>query len=184
MGNEYTILPFKGTYYQLKKDCDISINKLIYPVPDLNYPFLGIHSITAIDGSVFFGPSSIVALGRENYMATNGIDPIELFSIGYHIYNQYIYSSQFRRFAHKELSQITRNKFTNSVKSLVPRINSKCLVKSKKVGIRAQLYNKVNNKLETDFIIKSNDNSVHILNAISPAFTSAFSMAKLILRDY
>jgi len=184
VGNEYTILPFKGTYYQLKKDCDISINKLIYPVPDLNYPFLGIHSITAIDGSVFFGPSSIVALGRENYMATNGIDPIELFSIGYHIYNQYIYSSQFRRFAHKELSQITRNKFTNSVKSLVPRINSKCLVKSKKVGIRAQLYNKVNNKLETDFIIKSNDNSVHILNAISPAFTSAFSMAKLILRDY
>ena len=181
VGKEYTILPFRGSYYQLNERCGISIKKLIYPVPDLNYPFLGIHSVTTIDGSTFFGPSSIPALGRENYSMIKGIDPVELFSIGYHLYNQYISSDQFRKFTHEELSKFTKNKFAASVKSIVPRLNPDCLVKSQKVGIRAQLYNKKCKKLEMDFVIKSINNTVHVLNAISPAFTSAFSMAKIIV---
>lgn len=180
-GEDYTILPFKGLYYQLVEDCGVSIKKLIYPVPNLDYPFLGIHSVTMIDGSVLFGPSSIPALGRENYSMIKGINPIDLFSIGYHLYGKYISDGEFRKFTHEEMSKFTKNQFVSSAKSIVPKLHSKCLYKSKKVGIRAQLYNTVNKKLEMDFIIERVGNTVHVLNAISPAFTSAFSMAKIIV---
>jgi L-2-hydroxyglutarate oxidase LhgO len=165
----------------LTDDCGISIKKLIYPVPNLDYPFLGIHSVTTIDGSVLFGPSSIPAFGRENYSMIKGINPIDLFSIGYHLYGKYISDGEFRKFTHEEMSKFTKNQFVSSAKSIVPKLHSKCLYKSKKVGIRAQLYNTVNKKLEMDFIIERVGNTVHVLNAISPAFTSAFSMAKIIV---
>ena len=180
-GREYTILPFKGLYYKLNNNCGMSIKKLIYPVPEIDYPFLGIHSVTTIDGSVLFGPSAIPALGRENYSMFNGVSPVDLFSIGYHLFRQYISDNGFRKFTHEEISKFSKDNFISSAKSIVPRLDSKCLYKSKKIGIRAQLYNKNKNKLEMDFVIKRVGNTVHVLNAVSPAFTSAFSMAKIIV---
>ena len=180
-GKEFTIIPFKGSYYQLKKNCGISMQKLIYPVPNSDYPFLGIHSVTTINGNILFGPNSIPAFGRENYKMLESISPIELISIGYHLLNQYISSDQFRDFSHSELLKIFKKNFISSVNSIVPRVRQKHLVKAEKVGIRAQLYNTKHKKLEMDFIIKKIDNTVHVLNSVSPAFTSAFSMAEEIV---
>ena len=66
---------------------------------------------------------------------------------------------------------------------MIPKLKLTDLVKSKKVGIRAQLYNKDKHEFEMDFIVEKKDNTIHVLNAVSPAFTSAFSFAKYILRS-
>jgi len=182
-GKEYVILPFKGSYYKLLDNCNISIKKLIYPVPNLDYPFLGIHSVTTIDGNTLLGPSSIPVFGRENYTGIKGINPFDLFSIVYHLYGKYTYDSEFRNFTHEEISKLSKKRFISSAKAIIPKLNSKCLRKSDKVGIRAQLYNTVDKQMEMDFVIERVDNTIHVLNAVSPAFTSAFSMAKLITKD-
>ena len=89
----------------------------------------------------------------------------------------------FRSFAHRELQQFSKNSFYKEAKKMIPKLKLTDLVKSKKVGIRAQLYNKDKHEFEMDFIVEKKDNTIHVLNAVSPAFTSAFSFAKYILRS-
>ena len=182
VGEQYTLLPFKGLYYGLNKSSNIQINGLIYPVPDLNVPFLGIHSVKLVDGDTYFGPTAIPAFGRENYHGFSGINMNDATSISYHLLRQYISNKKgFRRFTHQEASRFLKSKFLENMRKIIPRLSSHNLDRSSKVGIRAQLLDKKKNELVMDFLIERKGNTTHVLNAVSPAFTSAFAFAKYIL---
>jgi len=182
VGKKYTLLPFKGFYYGLHKSSNIRINGLIYPVPDLNVPFLGVHSVKLADGSMYFGPTAIPAFGRENYKGFKGVNIKDATSISYHLVKQYVDNKQgFRSYAHQEMHKIFKSEFLKSMQSLIPRLSYDDLVASQKVGIRAQLLDTEKDELVMDFLVERVDNTTHVLNAVSPAFTSAFSFAKYIL---
>ena len=86
-----------------------------------------------------------------------------------------------REYANQQAFLLNKGQITKEVKALVPSIKSEYVEKSKKVGIRAQLYNGNKRKLEDDFICLKGENSLHVLNAISPAFTASFALADEII---
>ena len=183
-GLRYVILPFKGLYYRLVPESRLRINGLIYPVPDLQVPFLGVHFTRAIDGHVDVGPTAWPALGRENYDGLRGVSALEGVSIGWRILQQYVLNNHgFRRFAHREALRFMKGRFAEAARSLVPRLRSIELAKSDKVGIRAQLLNRRTHELVMDFVVEHARRSTHILNAVSPAFTSSLPFARLVLDE-
>jgi L-2-hydroxyglutarate oxidase LhgO len=184
IGKKYTLLPFKGIYYKLCKGSGLHINSLIYPVPDLNVPFLGVHSVKSIDDEIYFGPTAVPAFGREHYQGLKGIELQDGLSISYHLLQQYVRNRQgFRQFAHEEAGRFMKKKFTEAAQVLVPNLRQEHLVTSNKIGIRAQLLDREKHELVMDFLIERKDNTVHVLNAVSPAFTSAFEFAKHVVSE-
>jgi len=181
-GGRYGMLPFKGLYYRLVPDSGLRVNGLIYPVPDLRVPFLGIHFTREVDGSVAVGPTAVPALGRENYHGARGIRPGEAAGILLQVAAQYARNDQgFRRFAHMEALRFLKSRFVAAARALVPRLGPEHLARSSKVGIRAQLVDRTTHRLVMDFVVEPGERSTHILNAVSPAFTSAFPFARLVL---
>lgn len=183
VGRRYCMLPFKGIYYRLMEDSGIVLNRLVYPVPDIKVPFLGVHSVRNLSGETYFGPTAVPAFGRENYQGLAGIDPAEAMRISYHLITQYLINKQgFKAFAHAEAGRFIKRNFVEAARALVPRLRPRHLRISNKVGIRAQLVDRENHELVMDFLIERKDNSVHVLNAVSPGFTSAFELAKMIVQ--
>jgi len=184
LAKNYALLPFKGIYYKLKKDRDFMVNNNIYPVPDLNYPFLGVHLTRLINDDVFVGPTAIPVFGPENYSKLKGIDLRFLKDIIF-IHSQMLIKNKnnFRSLFKKEFQMYFKKNFVETARSLVPAINEKDLVSSNKVGIRPQIVNSENFSLEMDFIIEKTDSSTHILNSISPAFTTSLGFAEYVVSD-
>lgn len=182
--NQYAVIPFKGFYYKLDKRFNAKINKLIYPVPDMNVPFLGVHFTKSISGDIYVGPSAVPALSKEQYQGLTGFHIRECASVLYHVLNQYkINQNGFRNYAHNEIGRIFKSKFTQAAQVLIPAVQKEDLIKSSKVGIRAQLVNTKTNQLVMDFLIEQTDNETHIMNAVSPAFTSSFSCADFVVKQ-
>lgn len=182
--NDYEMLPFKGNYYKLSKACELKFNGLIYPVPDLNVPFLGIHSVKDIQGNIYFGPSAVPAFGRLNYQGLNGFSFSESFKSLSIISRQYLKNIQgFRAYAHNEALQFFKSEFIKAAQVLAPNLRTYDLEKCDKVGIRTQLFNKKEQRLEMDFIIKSTENTMHVLNTVSPGFTSSFAVADYLIKN-
>ncbi|MBF0379602.1 MAG: L-2-hydroxyglutarate oxidase [Magnetococcales bacterium] len=178
VGEEYRMLPFRGSYYKLAPDSGITVNGLIYPVPDLRMPFLGIHFTRGIDGSVYVGPSAIPAMGREHYQGLKGMEYRESFRLLADLTRLYIDNGQgVRHHVGREITQLFKKGFATAAASMIPKLRPQHLIASSKVGIRPQLYNRKTNSLEMDFKVLTGTRSLHILNSISPAFTSAFSFA-------
>ncbi len=181
---DYTSLPFKGLYFKLSEASNIKFNGLIYPVPDLNVPFLGVHSVKTIDGSQYLGPTAMPAFGREHYQGMKGVNLADASQIAYHLVRQYISNNQgFRRFSHEEAFRFLKKNFTKAVQALVPDIKEEHLLTSNKVGIRAQLLNTRTRQLEMDFFVERKDNTIHVLNAVSPAFTSSLKFSQLLVNN-
>jgi len=166
----------------LKDNSNIVINHLIYPVPDLNVPFLGIHTLNTIQEETYFGPSAMPVLGREQYKYLDSINSNEAINIVRNLGMLYMKDIDgFRKYANNEVKNFGKNGFIKSVRKLIPSLTNHDIEKSEKVGIRAQLINNKSLKFEMDFLIEKQDNVVHVLNAVSPAFTCSFSLAKSIL---
>lgn len=182
VGERYTLMPFKGLYYKLSPHSQVSCQRLLYPVPDLNVPFLGVHYTRKINGDIYLGPTAIPALGREHYSGLKGIDMVESCKILYRLAQQYALNKQgFREFSHSEAIRFLKPKFVEAAQKLTPGLKSEDLLVSDKVGIRAQLLDKHKHELVMDFVVENAENSTHILNAISPAFTSSMSFAEYII---
>lgn len=185
VGHNYTLLPFKGLYWRLREDSGIKINHLIYPVPDLRVPFLGVHTTTSVDSKVYLGPTAVPAFGRENYHGLDDVSFAELCKIVYLITGQFINGRDgFRRLAWQEGTRYFKGQFVEAAKALLPRLKSEHLVRCDKVGIRAQMFDKTQKSLVMDFLVERGPNSTHILNAISPAWTSAFAFARFVLDEF
>lgn len=179
VGRRYTLLPFKGIYWKLDPASGIELRHLIYPVPDLRVPFLGIHTTTAIDGTVYLGPTAIPAFGRENYRGWTGITGSELLRILSNLGRQYFSDRNgFRHLAWQEGRRYVKSHFAQAAQQLLPRVRPEHLLPCTKVGIRAQMLDKDTGELVTDFLVVGGPASTHVLNAISPAFTSAFPFAR------
>jgi L-2-hydroxyglutarate oxidase LhgO len=185
VGSRYTLLPFKGIYWKLKPESGIKINHLVYPVPDLRVPFLGVHTTTTTDGSTYLGPTAVPAFGRENYYGMQDVTPFGALGICSLLAQQVISGRDgFRRLAWQEGRRYFKPWFTDAARLLIPRLRSEHLSSSDKVGIRAQMLDKESHKLVSDFVIDQGLYSTHILNAISPAFTSAFPFARFVLDNF
>jgi (S)-2-hydroxyglutarate dehydrogenase len=169
------IVPFRGEYYQLVTEKRHLVKNLIYPVPNPNFPFLGVHFTRMIDGTVDVGPNAILSLKREGYKKTsfNFQDAAEVLS----------YSGFWKlaRLYRKEgMEEIIRSfhkkKFLQEVQKLMPSITEKDLIPGP-TGVRAQAL-RFDGSLVDDFYIVNGKRSIHICNAPSPAATASIEIGK------
>lgn len=185
VGLDYTLVPFKGLYYKLRVERSHLVNANIYPVPDIALPFLGVHLTRVINGDVYVGPTAIPALGRENYGVLKGMRVSETPAIGWQLARLYGRNADnFRTLVHAELKKYRKRHFLTAAKKLMPILEWDDLVPTNKVGIRPQLVNTRTRRLEMDYVIERTDHSTHVLNSISPAFTSAFAFTEVLLEKF
>ena len=184
VGDNYTLLPFKGLYWQLKANCPIQPRTNLYPVPDLNVPFLGVHFTPSADMSpvVSIGPTATLALGRENYRGFKSIEPgMVAKNIGI-LTRQYLTNlGGFRRYVREQAFLSLPPLLIRAAQELIPAVKPEHIELSQKVGIRSQVFNHQTERLEDDFLCLQGPSSTHVLNAISPAFTASFALADLII---
>ena len=177
-----TLLPFKGLYWKLDPKAPFRFETNLYPVPDLNVPFLGVHVTPSPDGTINLGPTAIPAWGRENYRGLEGIEPLMATQFLGDLATQWWRNTGgFRRYAREQALHGLKPMFVKAAQALVPGLRSEHLIQSDKVGIRAQLYDRKSGTLIQDFKLEHGASSTHVLNAISPAFTASFELADLIL---
>jgi L-2-hydroxyglutarate oxidase LhgO len=182
IGEEYRTVPFKGIYFNLRSEKNHLVRGHIYPVPDLCYPFLGVHLSRGIGGEVFVGPTAIPALGCEHYGIFQGLRLMEAARVVWHLSRMYLKNhDHFTNFVHAEIAKYRKQHFLKAVRCLIPMLSGDDLIPSKKVGIRPQLIDIRHGRFEMDYVVKESEHSIHVLNAISPAFTSAFAFADLLL---
>lgn len=168
------IFPFKGEYFELNKESSDRVNGLIYPTPDPEMPFLGVHLTKMIAGSVHAGPSAILALSREGYKR-NSVDvrnAIEMLSYS----GFYGFLAKNGRFALKEFYRsLSKREFARDLAQLVPGLSTKDLVMAES-GVRAQAV-RPDGTLVDDFVFERTPRQLHILNAPSPAASSSMAIA-------
>lgn len=182
LAQDYALIPFKGIYWKLSQNANHLVRSNIYPVPDVSLPFLGVHLTRVISGDVYVGPTAIPALGRENYGKLQGAHVGEALSIGRRLALMYLENrNHFRLLAHTEIAKYNKQCFLAAARELLPSLTADDLVPTAKSGIRPQLINVRSRKLEMDYIIERTEDSLHVLNAISPAFTSSFAFAEMIV---
>ena len=183
VGKEYYFIPFKGIYHKLAANKSHLVNGNIYPVPNLGNPFLGVHFTKNIHGDVYVGPTAIPAFGRENYGLLQGIDR-EMPKILMSEIMLYFTNAEFRKVAWEEPKKYLPSYFFGDAKKLVKELERDWMVRAPKVGIRPQLISLKDKKLLMDFLIVKEKHSLHVLNAISPAFTSSMAFAQYLIREY
>ncbi|PKN06848.1 MAG: L-2-hydroxyglutarate oxidase [Deltaproteobacteria bacterium HGW-Deltaproteobacteria-8] len=183
LGKDYQLIPFKGIYKKLKADKAHMIRGSIYPVPNIKNPFLGVHFTRGVHGDVYLGPTAIPALGRENYGIFSGIDA-EAPSILLRDALLFLRNKKFREVALEEPRKYSFKYFFNDARKLVKELNLGDIENSPKAGIRPQLVDVRKNELVMDFVIEGTDTSVHVLNAISPAFTSSLFFSGMLLDKF
>jgi len=181
---KYTIVPFKGIYLKYtKKDRPVRTN--IYPVPNLKNPFLGVHFTVTVDGIIKIGPTSIPAFWRENYKGMSHFRGKELFNIlGWESRLFMTNAFGFRSLAFDEIRKYNRAYFVRLATELVHQIDASGFTEWSKPGIRAQLLNKKTLELVMDFVVEGDDRTIHVLNAVSPAFTGSFPFARWVVENY
>ena len=179
------IIPFRGEYYKLKSDKEHLVKNLIYPVPDPNFPFLGVHFTRMIDGGVEAGPNAVLAFKREGYSHSDISlrDVSEMITyIGFWRMVLKYYKMGFGEF----YRSASKSAFINALKKLVPDIELDSIEKGG-AGVRAQAL-EASGKLVDDFRIVEAERMIHVLNAPSPAATASISIgnyiAELIKRRY
>lgn len=184
MGRNYQILPFKGLYLKYTKNMtDVLTN--IYPVPNLNNPFLGVHFTKTITGDIKIGPTAIPAFWRENYTIDANFKLNEFKEI-MALESQLFFknSFHFRKLTFEEIRKYRKRYFIKLASKLVKNIDPDGFTEFTPPGIRAQLVDLRNNSLVQDFVVEEDRHSLHILNAVSPAFTCAFSFAQFLKNKY
>jgi L-2-hydroxyglutarate oxidase len=176
---EGRIIPFRGEYFTLKPEATRLVKDLIYPVPQLEFPFLGVHFTRMVGGGVECGPNAVLAFAREGYHRTD-IDLKELLSI----FKFSGFRSLAKRYWKVGLGEmwrsISKSAFTRALQRLVPDIREEHLVPAD-AGIRAQAI-LPNGSLVDDFMIVNSERTMHVLNAPSPAATSCLSIGAEIVR--
>ena len=171
------IIPFRGEYYKLRKEREYLVKTLIYPVPDPNFPFLGVHFTTMVGGGVECGPNAVLAFKREGYKKSD----IDLGELG-----ETLAWPGFRKVVAKYwrtgLGEIHRSyskaAFTKALQKLMPEIREEDLIEGG-AGVRAQACDRTGGLLD-DFLILEDKQVINVCNAPSPAATSSLSIGKTV----
>ena len=176
----YRVLPFKGIYLYSDEPL-FSFRTHIYPVPDLKNPFLGVHFTVSVDGRVKVGPTAIPAFWREQYGRFEGFKMNEFVDIFLRQAGLFFFSQfDFKKLAFEEISKYSKSYLVQLAGLLAHNVKVENFTKFGKPGIRAQLLNTKEKKLEMDFILEGDKKSMHILNAVSPGFTSSLPFAEFV----
>ncbi len=181
---DYVIVPFKGIYLEYSGK-DKPIKRNIYPVPNIKNPFLGVHYTIKVDGTIKIGPTAIPAFWRENYKGFEKFNIKELLEIIKWEAMLFITNSfGFRNLALEEVKKYRKSYLIDEAGKLVKKIDKSKFTKWGIPGIRAQLLNVKIKKLVQDFVVEGDKDSVHILNAVSPAFTASFPFTKWVVENF
>ena len=182
-GEHYRLIPFKGIYRKLRPGATYPVNGSIYPVPDIRNPFLGVHFTRSVHGDVYLGPTAIPALGRANYGLVRGAGG-EAFAILASDAALFLKNPKFRTVALTEPRKYLPAFFHRDAAKLVKSYDRSLFVAAAKVGIRPQLVDWRTKELVMDFLVLAKDASVHVMNPISPAFTSSMELARAIVAEH
>jgi len=177
---EARIIPFRGEYYELRPDRRDLVRGLIYPVPDPQFPFLGVHFTRMIDGSVHAGPNAVLATAREGY-GWGRIRPGDLADEATWPGLWRLARRHWRYGLTEVRRSLSKRRFTESLARLVPDVTEDDLVRGG-AGVRAQAIAR-DGSLVDDFLIVRGPRQVHVLNAPSPAATSSLEIAKHIVGE-
>ena len=174
------IIPFKGEYYELTDDSKHLCKNLIYPVPDPQFPFLGVHFTRMIDGTIECGPNAVLAFGREAYGK---------FDLNLKDLLESIFYPGFQKMALKHWKMgwgemwrsYNKSAFVKALQRLIPEIESKH-IHSVPAGIRAQAVSPDGAMLD-DFLIQENSRVINVCNAPSPAATASLTIGATIVQN-
>jgi L-2-hydroxyglutarate oxidase LhgO len=172
------IVPFRGEFYLLKPEAHYLVPLLIYPVPDPNYPFLGVHYTRRLDGRVECGPNAVLAFAREGYKNTtvNLRDLAE--TLGYRGF--WRLAGRYWRIGADELwRSFSKPAFVRALQRLVPEVESKHLDWAP-AGVRAQAVSP-DGQMVDDFVIAETDRVINVENAPSPAATASLNIGRLVV---
>ena len=175
--NDVRIIPFRGEYYKLKPEREYLVKNLIYPVPDPNFPFLGVHFTRMMKGGVEAGPNAVLAFKKEGYNKT---------SFNLNDFYKTITWPGFQKVAIKYWKtgmgefyrSFSKTAFTRALQELIPEITEKDLIHGG-AGVRAQACDRTGGLLD-DFSIVESDKMINVVNAPSPAATSSLSIGETI----
>jgi len=183
VGLEFSMIPFMGKYRTVNQSA-LPIRTLVYPVPHKINPFLGTHLTLTMNGKVKIGPSAIPIFGREQYSMYSGWNMNDF-------HQSVIGITALARGQSHGLWEMTKSEFPNLFTANLVKESSKLVEDVLKIkkwakkppGIRAQLVHLPSGTLEQDFIVLSHLNSTHVLNAVSPGWTSALPFARFIVEN-
>lgn len=173
------IVPFRGEYYQLAAHRTDLVRGLIYPVPDPDFPFLGVHLTRMTDGSVHVGPNAVLALRREGY-GRYSASPRDLASTLTYPGFWSLARRHWRAGAAEMRRSASRRAFAQAARRLLPGLRDEDLVPAG-AGVRAQAVGR-GGRLVDDFLIRSSGHTLHVLNAPSPAATASLSIGAELAR--
>jgi (S)-2-hydroxyglutarate dehydrogenase len=168
------IVPFRGRYYALVPEASILVRGLVYPVPDPEFPFLGVHFTKQISGEMWAGPNAVLALAREGYRARQ-VAPRDIWdTLSYKGFR--VFARRHWRTGLAELrGDLSRRAFVAALQRLVPAVREEHLAGTQS-GIRAQALDE-DGRLVDDFRFDRVGNVVHVRNAPSPGATSSLAIA-------
>jgi L-2-hydroxyglutarate oxidase len=180
---DYCLLPFKGLYLYSDEPAH-SLKTNIYPVPDLRNPFLGVHFTMTADGRTKIGPTAIPAFWREHYSRFENFRLAELLEIiTREVMLLFLANFDFGKLALEEIRKYSRQRLVALAGKLASGVERENYVKWGAPGIRAQLVNLKEKTLEMDFVLEGDSGSMHVLNAVSPAFTCSIPFAQYVSQE-
>ena len=172
------IIPFRGEYYQLTSEKNYLVNGAIYPVPNPNFPFLGVHFHPSVDGSVHAGPNAVLGFKREAY---NKFD----FDLK-DFFDTMTYPGFWKlavKYPNEGLQEMIRSYsksiFVRSLQRLIPEVQAEDIIPTP-AGVRAQAL-KSDGSMVDDFLIVNGNKALHVCNAPSPAATASVEIGKYIV---
>lgn len=180
-GRDYRMLPFKGLYWYGSWEPG-RLQRHVYPVPDPRNPFLGVHLTVTVDGRAKIGPTAIPALWREDYGGVTGMRGREVWDV-LRTYPRFLRSPHHDvpRLVRTEFPKYSRRHLVSQAAALVPSVRPEDFSIKGHPGVRAQLLHVPTGRLEMDFVVEGDQQSTHMLNAVSPAWTSSLAVAEYVV---
>jgi L-2-hydroxyglutarate oxidase len=175
---EAKIIPFRGEYYELTEASRHLVKHLVYPVPNPDFPFLGVHFTRLVGGAIHAGPNAVLAFKREGY-AKGDLDVRDLAEVLLYPGFWRLAARHFRVGIGEVIRSHSKAAFVKSLRKLVPEIGEGDLEPSR-AGVRAQAL-KSDGTLVDDFLLVEKPNALHVLNAPSPAATASLEIGKVIV---
>src|SRR3989338_4932849 len=180
VAKDLTIYPFRGDYFRLVESKSHLVRSMIYPAPNVKYPFLGIHFTKKVTGEVLAGPNAVLAFGRESYrpLDIHLGDTVSMLSDAR--FWRIVAGPEFRALAVEQLkTTLFKRVFLDRARWLLPQLELGDIARAQS-GNRAQLVNRAGNLVE-DLVIEESGRSIPVLNAVSPGLTCSLPFADYVV---
>lgn len=178
IGRNYTVAPFRGEYFVVNKPGEPIVRSMVYPTPNLRFPFLGVHLTKTVTQKVLIGPNAVPAFGREAYR-NRDIRLKDMMEMVRHkgFWNALLHNRDLTSIAWNELkNSCSKRHFLEQAGHLITGLGTEDIQLETRVGIRPQLI-RSDGELVEDLIIETTPRSVHVLNVVSPGMTSSTAFA-------